>query len=379
VKGLRVSGEIAGHARNDDNRRQAAAQPADGNTSASCARSTGLLRGTSNTRAHGRTIRWEKNVSLRPKLPKKMEEKVVEVVERLDPLNDFLFQKMMGEKGDEEQLLGFLNAVLKRTNKDNLQSVEIVDNKKMTAEVIGDKSSILDVRATTNDGTHVNIEVQLRHVSSMERRVLYYWSRDFAKAIDRGQDYKMLPNIIAICIVDEELFPHDKAFHTSFHLREDVDKDFVMTDAIELHFIDMVKFRRVENKDIEHNALHRWTTFFDRRTEVETINKIISMDTAIRKANERILVVASDKETLRAYHMREMAMSDYTSGMNSARREGEQIGEQRGEQRGELKALAKMLQNMKAAGASMEIMQVYTGLSIDEIKQLQVPHGTTLY
>jgi predicted transposase/invertase (TIGR01784 family) len=98
------------------------------------------------------------------------------------------------------------------------------------------------------------------------------------------------------------------------------------------------------------------------------------MDTAIRKANERILVVASDKETLRAYHMREMAMSDYTSGMNSARREGEQIGEQigeqRGEQRGELKALAKMLQNMKAAGASMEVMQAYTGLSIDEIKQL---------
>jgi hypothetical protein len=29
---------------------------------------------------------------------------------RLNPLNDFLFYKIMGEKGDEVQLLGFLNA-----------------------------------------------------------------------------------------------------------------------------------------------------------------------------------------------------------------------------------------------------------------------------
>jgi hypothetical protein len=32
--------------------------------------------------------------------------------ERMDPLNDFLFLKFMGEKGDEDQLLAFLNAVV---------------------------------------------------------------------------------------------------------------------------------------------------------------------------------------------------------------------------------------------------------------------------
>jgi hypothetical protein len=39
-------------------------------------------------------------------------------IERLNPLNDYLFLKYMGEKGDEEQLLAFLNAVLHRTGKD---------------------------------------------------------------------------------------------------------------------------------------------------------------------------------------------------------------------------------------------------------------------
>ncbi|MDR2767618.1 MAG: Rpn family recombination-promoting nuclease/putative transposase, partial [Treponema sp.] len=81
--------------------------------------------------------------------------------ERLNPLNDYLFVKIMGEKGDEEQLLGFLNAVLKRTGKDRLVSVEILENKTVTPEVVGDKGSILDLRAVLTDGTIITIEVQL--------------------------------------------------------------------------------------------------------------------------------------------------------------------------------------------------------------------------
>jgi predicted transposase/invertase (TIGR01784 family) len=303
-------------------------------------------------------------------------------IERLDPLNDYLFLKMMGEKGDEEQLLAFINAVLKRTGKGTLQSVKIVENKKLPAAVIGDKNSILDVRAIAGDGSHVNIEVQLRSVGNMARRMLYYWSRDFSRALNTGQDYAVLPKVIAICILDEELFPRDKAFHTSFHLREDVDKDFIMTDAIELHFIDMVKFRREQNKDIVSNRLHRWMTFFDWRTEEETIKQITNMDTAIKKAHERMEFVASNKKALRAYEMRQMAMSDYTSGINNALRKGERIGLRKGRLKGRLEGrlegkqegkqelFVEMVRNMKAAGVSLDLIQACTGLSFDEIERI---------
>ncbi|MDR1858735.1 MAG: Rpn family recombination-promoting nuclease/putative transposase [Treponema sp.] len=66
--------------------------------------------------------------------------------ERLDPLNDYLFLRVMGEKGDEVQLLCFLNAVLGRTGDDRLASVEIIENKTLPAEFLGGKTSILDVR-----------------------------------------------------------------------------------------------------------------------------------------------------------------------------------------------------------------------------------------
>ncbi|MHC6203930.1 PD-(D/E)XK nuclease family transposase, partial [Breznakiellaceae bacterium SP9] len=78
-------------------------------------------------------------------------------MKRLKPLNDYIFQKLMGEKGDEEQLLSFLNAVLKRTGPDRLQSVEILENKTFTPEIIGNKTVILDVRAVANGSEKFNI------------------------------------------------------------------------------------------------------------------------------------------------------------------------------------------------------------------------------
>jgi hypothetical protein len=50
------------------------------------------------------------------------------------------------------------------------------------------------------------------------------------------------------------------------------------------------------------------------------------MDTAIRKAEEKMAYVSGDKEALRANQMREMALSDWTSGLNHAREEGRREG-----------------------------------------------------
>jgi predicted transposase/invertase (TIGR01784 family) len=183
---------------------------------------------------------------------------------RLNPLNDFLFMKYMGEKGDEEQLTAFLNVVLEKTGKNNIKSVTIREDRKVSADILGDKSNELDVRAKMDDGSIVNIEVQLRNVRNMSKRSLFYWSREYNKSIEGGDDYVKLSNVIAINILGAEFLPIDEV-HASFHLREDTHKDYILTDALEMHFIDMVKFGRLKKKDIEHNALHRWLTFFDKK------------------------------------------------------------------------------------------------------------------
>jgi predicted transposase/invertase (TIGR01784 family) len=260
--------------------------------------------------------------------------------EKLNLLNDYLFMKYMGEKGDEEQLTAFLNAVLQRTGKGRISSVDIVENKALTAEIIGGKACVLDLRALLANGSKVNIEVQLRNLGNMDKRSLFYWSREFISGINSGQNYEELPNVIAINIIDFDFMPGLPEVHTCFHLWEDRHKNHLLTDALEIHFVNMYQFRQLkeEEKDIVNNPLHRWLTFFSKDTNDETIKKIIEMDRAISKAHEKVAFVSRDAETLRLYSMREMALMDYVSGINHARREGITIGEERGiiigEQRG---------------------------------------------
>jgi predicted transposase/invertase (TIGR01784 family) len=193
--------------------------------------------------------------------------------DRLNPLNDYLFFKVMGEKGDEEQLLAFLNAVLKRSGNSRLVSVEILENKTFTAEIIGDKSSILDIRAVLEDKSRVNIEVQLRNLGNMDRRSLFYWSLEYTRSLAAGKDYLELPNVIAINIVNFEFLPEGD-FHTSFHLWEDKNKSVMLTDALEIHFVDMVKFRVLREKDIQNDPLHRWLSWFDKDSSPELIEEV---------------------------------------------------------------------------------------------------------
>ena len=49
-------------------------------------------------------------------------------MQRLKPLNDFIFKKLFGEKDDEIILLSFLNAVLSKTSTEKLTEVKIIQS-----------------------------------------------------------------------------------------------------------------------------------------------------------------------------------------------------------------------------------------------------------
>jgi predicted transposase/invertase (TIGR01784 family) len=95
------------------------------------------------------------------------------------------------------------------------------------------------------------------------------------------------------------------------------------------------------------------------------------MDTAIQKADAKIRRVLSDKEAFRAYQMREQAMSDYTSTINFARREGIREGERKGILKGKRETSVTIAKEMKANNLPFDTIQKCTGLSMEEIERLQ--------
>jgi predicted transposase/invertase (TIGR01784 family) len=81
---------------------------------------------------------------------------------------------MLGQRGCEEQLLSLLNAILDRTGKNRLKTIEIIENRTLNPELLGAKKSILDIRAKLEDCTKINIEVQLQNKYNMNKRSLFY-------------------------------------------------------------------------------------------------------------------------------------------------------------------------------------------------------------
>ncbi|MDR1996785.1 MAG: hypothetical protein LBQ83_00420, partial [Candidatus Margulisbacteria bacterium] len=97
--------------------------------------------------------------------------------------------------------------------------------------------------------------------------------------------------------------------------------------------------------------LHRWLVFFDKNTPEETLREILNMDKTIQEAQEKIRRVSGSEADLRLYELREKGERDYASGLNFARREGEQKGFQ------------TSARKMKALGISPEQIREITGLS----------------
>jgi predicted transposase/invertase (TIGR01784 family) len=88
--------------------------------------------------------------------------------------------------------------------------------------------------------------------------------------------------------------------------------------------------------------------------------------------------VTIDKEALRAYQMREMALSDWTSGLNHARETGWEEGRQEGVKEGEKKGRKEgreegkweVARILKALGDPVEKIAQATGLSVEDIAKL---------
>ena len=276
-----------------------------------------------------------------------------QINERFNPLNDYLFFKVMGEKGCEVQLLGFLNAVLGHSGKEPLQSVEILENQSFITDIMSGKSCVLDVLAVLSEGTKVNIEIQLSNQRNMDRRSLYYWSKVYFESLGEGSDYRELPNVIAINIVDFN-FPPEGSVHTSFKLRETLDPSLILSNALEIHFINMVKWRKEDAKDIKNNPLHRWLTWFDDRSPSDLVAKVVSMDSAIKAANERQTYVTQDDEARRVYWSRRKAEHDLISGLNYAREE----------------VKIAIARNLLEEGLTIEFVQKTTGLDKETIQGL---------
>jgi hypothetical protein len=56
----------------------------------------------------------------------------------------------------------------------------------------------------------------------------------------------------------------------------------------------MVKFRRVRERDIRNEPLHRWLTWLDKESPEGLVEEVIRMDMAIQKEEKKMEYVSEE-------------------------------------------------------------------------------------
>ncbi|WP_394897953.1 Rpn family recombination-promoting nuclease/putative transposase [Clostridium butyricum] len=134
----------------------------------------------------------------------------------LNPKVDFILKKIFGSENHPNILISFLNAVMKPVDK--IVSV-VINNTEITKDFLEDKFSRLDVKATTNKGKIINIEIQIKTEYNMIKRSLYYWSKLYEEQLSEGDKYETLSRTVCINILDFKYLDNDR-FHNGYRLKE---------------------------------------------------------------------------------------------------------------------------------------------------------------
>ena len=278
---------------------------------------------------------------------------------QLTPKNDIIFKKIFGSKGNEVILKDFLSSIIEEP----IKEIEVEKDAKLEKEELNDKVGILDIKAKLDNGIQVNVEMQVVNQQNMEKRTLFYWGKLYTGSIHEGESFYSLKKTITINLLDFNYFD-TKEYHTKWHIVEDKEKDKVLTDVLEIHFIELKKFIKEEKKP--ENKKEEWLYFLD-YTKVGMIEMVTKKNKVIEKANEELEYLTGDAAIKRKAELREKWIMDYKNGIDCAKMTGIEEGMRQGIEKKQIEVIKEMLK----LEIDKEIICKITKAEIEEVEKIQ--------
>lgn len=287
-----------------------------------------------------------------------MEKKKIKL---LSPKIDIVFQKLFGEVGNEKITKSFLQSILK----EKIQKVDLSKNPILKRETMNDKMGILDIIVEINNQEKCNVELQVIAKENIKERILFYWSKLYARGIKQGEDYEKLSKTIEILIADFKIEGLEGLrYHSRWKIKEE-EKEIVLTDKLEIHIIELPKVKETGGK---REDLLDWLYFIENPGD-ERVIKNMEKNEGLREAKEKLEVMSDDEYMQRIAEWREKAIRDEKELLNTGYHKGMKEGMKQGEKekRKEIQRIAKKL---KEENMTLEQISKITELTIEEIEKL---------
>ena len=192
-------------------------------------------------------------------------------LELLPLTDDYIFKRVFAYKGNESVLKDFLEALLK---------IEIKGIKITNPEIIpyekGEKRGLLDIKAEINDGTMLDVEMQMKNERNTDERATEYMGKMISEQLQVGEDYQNLKKSIVIFITNYNFLKRN-SYHSVGKMKFDKtiedeyvnmgydEEDELASKYIEVHYIELPKFKKKELS--KFTKLDQWMCIFTQNRE----------------------------------------------------------------------------------------------------------------
>ncbi|KAL6592249.1 PD-XK nuclease family transposase-domain-containing protein [Neocallimastix sp. 'constans'] len=210
---------------------------------------------------------------------------------------------------------------------------------------------VINIEATTKDDERINIEIRINEDREMYKRTLFYASKIIHQSLLFGNEYKEIPKVVMINILNSNLLNNTKEEmtipHWEFTLKDkNTNEEKGFKDLLNIHFIELPKYKEYavkhRNKMIEN---YSWILFLNDPND--EYFKRDDIPEVFINAREQLFFLQADPDFIELYEQREKEIMDEKSKMEGKYDEGLIKGlikgRKEGEKKGELKYLMKSL------------------------------------
>ncbi len=265
---------------------------------------------------------------------------------KLNLKNDIIFKTFFSRKGNEKFLIDFLNALLKIEIK-NIKVLGEVSLEQLTQD---EKGGRIDIQAELDSGLVIDIEMQMQDEKNIEERTTYYAAKILSKETKRGTEYNQIKQVIMINILNYNLLGFDEYISETVTVL-DKHRDFELIKGVKWYFIELPKFRK-SNPDM-NDKINQWLAFID-DYDKELVQMAEKKNKTLKEAGIEIYTLTGDEEVQRLAELREKWEMDRISGINYAKR----VGNEEGKKEAKQEILKQLIKLGKGHKEILEILQM---------------------
>jgi predicted transposase/invertase (TIGR01784 family) len=201
-----------------------------------------------------------------------------------------------------------------------------------------------------------DIEMQVSGDRYFVNRSLYYWSQLYSRQLEKGHEYDELRPVICMNLLDFNLFDGTTENHHRFMLTEAGNPELVMTEDLQIHFVELTK------PSVRETHLKLWTQLIENAgKEGVDMKVLLSKDRVLSQAYEEFERCTQDQEVRELAYARERFQLDLRSSIKVARQDGFDEGLKEGRE----ETSREMALRMQAIGLSADLIENITRISSD--------------